>query len=394
MTAYLDHAATTPLRPEALEAMLPYLTTEFGNASSAHAWGRRARAGLDDARARFASAIGAQPREIVFTGSGTEAINLAIKGTAWAAKTRGHRLVSTAVEHHATLDTLVYLEKFGFEIAQVPVDRYGRLDPEQLAAAMLDRTTLVSIIWANNEVGTIQPIADLVARIREHRGVLIHLDAIQAAPYLELDVTSLDADLISFSAHKFEGPKGTGALWIRHGTALLPQTQGGPQERYRRAGTEGVAGAVGLSVAFELNRRERLETNKRLRRLRDRLKESALGLSGVEITGHQRERLPGHLSLIARDTDGASTVLALDLDGVAASTGAACTSGSPDVSHVLTSMGYPEDEARGALRLSVGRTTTDQEIDEARAALPRVLERQRAGIAALAADPLGEGLRA
>jgi cysteine desulfurase len=185
-----------------------------------------------------------------------------------------------------------------------------------------------------------------------------------------------------------------GALWIRHGTAMLPQTQGGPQERYRRAGTENVAGAVGMALAFELNRRERLDTNKRLRKMRDRLKETALGLGGVEITGHQRERLPGHLSLIARDTDGASTVLALDLDGIAASTGAACTSGSHEVSHVLTAMGYPEDEARGSLRLTVGRTTSDGEIDEARAALPRVLERQRAGIAALAADPLGEGLRA
>jgi cysteine desulfurase len=394
MTAYLDHAATTPLRPEALEAMLPLLTDEFGNPSSAHAPGRRARAALDDARARFAQAIGAQPREIVFTGSGTEASNLAIKGAAWAAKTRGHRLVCTSVEHHATLDTMSYLEKFGFEVTELPVDRYGRLDPDHLASAILDRTTLVSIIWANNEVGTVQPIADLIARVREHRGVLVHLDAVQAAPYLEVNVETLDADLISFSAHKFEGPKGVGALWIRHGTAMLPQTQGGPQERYRRAGTENVAGAVGLAAAYELNRRERLESNKRIRKLRDRLKETALGLGGVEITGHPRERLPGHLSLIARDTDGESTVLALDLEGVAGSTGAACTTGSHDVSHVLTAMGYPEDEARGSLRLTVGRTTTDPEIEEARAALPKVFERQRAGIAALAADPIGEGLRA
>jgi cysteine desulfurase len=287
-----------------------------------------------------------------------------------------------------------YLEKFGFEVTELPVDRYGRLDPDHLASAILDRTTLVSIIWANNEVGTVQPIADLIARVREHRGVLVHLDAVQAAPYLEVNVETLDADLISFSAHKFEGPKGVGALWIRHGTAMLPQTQGGPQERYRRAGTENVAGAVGLAAAYELNRRERLESNKRIRKLRDRLKETALGLGGVEITGHPRERLPGHLSLIARDTDGESTVLALDLEGVAGSTGAACTTGSHDVSHVLTAMGYPEDEARGSLRLTVGRTTTDPEIEEARAALPKVFERQRAGIAALAADPIGEGLRA
>lgn len=394
MSAYLDHAATTPLRPEALEAMLPLLTTEFGNPSSPHAVGRRARAALDDARARFATSIGAQPREIVFTASGTEASNLAIKGAAWAGKTRGHRIVTSAIEHHATLNTARYLEKFGFEIAEVPVDRYGRVDPEQLAAVLNDRTTLVSLIWASNEVGTIQPIRALIERIREHRGVLIHLDAVQAAPYLELDVQAMDADLISFSAHKFEGPKGIGALWIRHGTALLPQVQGGAQERYRRAGTEDVAAAVGMASAFELNRRERLETARRLRRMRDRLKEALVALPGVELTGHPRDRLPGHLSVIVRDADGESLVLALDLEGVACSTGAACTTGSRDVSHVLTAMGYPEDEARGSLRVTPGRTTSDEEIDEARAVLSRVIERQRAGSALMALDPIGEGLRA
>jgi cysteine desulfurase len=394
MSAYLDHAATTPLRPEALEAMLPLLTADFGNPSSAHAPGRRARAALDDARARFAAAIGAQPREVVFTASGTEASNLAIKGAAWAAKTRGHRVVCTAVEHHATVDTMHFLEKFGFEVAELGVDRYGRVDPEHLAAGLGDRTTLVSIIWANNEVGTIQPIADLITRVREHKGVLVHLDAVQAAPYLELDVQQLDADLISFSAHKFEGPKGVGALWIRQGTALLPQVQGGAQERHRRAGTENVAGAVGMAAAFELNRRERPATVRRLRRLRDRLKETLLGLPGVELTGHARDRLPGHLSAIVRDAESESLVVALDLEGIAASTGSACTTGSHEVSHVLTAMGYPEEEARGALRLTIGRTTTDLEIDEARAALPRVIETHRAGAAAMAVDPLGDALRA
>ena len=394
MTAYLDHAATTPLRPEALEAMLPLLTTDFGNPSSAHAPGRSARAALDDARARFAAAIGAQPREVVFTSSGTEATNLAIKGAGWAAKSRGHRILCTAVEHHATLNTVRYLEKFGFEVVELPVDRYGRLDPEHLTAALHDRTTVVSIILANNEVGTIQPIAELIRRIREHRGVLVHLDAIQAAPYLPIDVQELDADLISFSAHKFEGPKGTGALWIRHGTALLPQTQGGAQERYRRSGTENVAGAVGMAVAYELNRRERIEVTKRLRRLRDRLKETVVGLPGVELTGHPRDRLPGHLSVIVRDAEGESIALALDLEGIACSTGSACTTGSREVSHVLSAMGYPEEEARGALRLSVGRTTSDDEVEEARAVIPGVIERIRTALGALAVDPLGEGLRA
>ena len=394
MSAYLDHAATTPLRPEALDAMLPLLTADFGNPSSAHAPGRRARAALDDARARFAAAIGAQPREIVFTSGGTEASNLAIKGAAWAAKTRGHRLVTTAVEHHATLDTVHFLEKFGFEVTEVGVDRYGRVDPEHLAAAITDRTTLVSIIWANNEVGTILPVAELVRRVREHKGVLVHLDAVQAAPYLDLDVEQLGVDLISFSAHKFEGPKGVGALWIRQGTALLPQVHGGSQERYRRAGTENVAGAVGLALAYELNRRERLATIRRLRRLRDRLKETLLGLPGVELTGHPRERLPGHLSVIVRDAEGDAIALALDLEGTACSTGSACTTGSHEVSHVLTAMGYPDDEARGALRLTVGRVTTDAEVDEARVVAPRIIEQHRVGAAALAVDPLGERLRA
>lgn len=393
MSAYLDHAATTPLRLEAFEAMVPLLTTDFANPSSTHGPGRRARAALDDARARFAAAIDAQPREIVFTASGTEATNLAIKGAAWANKTRGHRLLCTAVEHQATLNTMRYLEKFGFDVVEVPVDRYGRVDPEQLAGALTDRTTVVSIIWASNEVGTIQPISQLIRRIREHRGVIVHLDAIQASPYVDIDVTSLDADLISFSAHKFEGPKGVGALWIRHGTALLPQTQGGSQERYRRAGTENVAGAVGLAVAFELNRAERTETVRRLRRLRDRLRETLLSLPGVEITGHPRDRLPGHLSVIVRDAEGEAIVLALDLEGIACSTGSACTSGSREVSHVLTALGFPEEEARGALRLSVGRVTSDAEIEEARAVIPGVIERTRTATGALAIDPLGEGLR-
>ena len=389
---YLDHAATTPLRAEALEAMLPYLTAEYGNPSSAHGAGRRARLALDEARERFAAAIGAQPREIVFTGTGTEATNLAVKGAAWAAKARGHHLVTSSVEHHATLHAMRYLEKFGFEVTELPVDRYGRVDPEHLAAAIIDRTTLVSLIWANNEVGTIQPIAELIARIREHKGVLIHLDAVQAAAHLELDVRQLGADLVSFSAHKFEGPKGIGALWIRHGTTLLPQTQGGPQERHRRAGTENVAGAVGMAVACELNRAERAETSRRLRRLRDRLREAVLAVPGVELTGHPRERLPNHLSVVVRDTEGESVAVALDLDGLCCSTGSACDSGSNEVSHVLTAMGYPEEEARGALRFTLGRGTTEEEIERCRAAIPETIERLRAAALVLA-ETLGEGVR-
>jgi cysteine desulfurase len=235
MAIYLDHASTTPLRREVLDAMLPYLTESFGNPSSAHAFGRAARAGLDEAHERVARQLGAEAREIVFTSGGTEANNLALKGAAWAGKAHGHRIVTSSVEHHAVGHTLRYLEKFGFEVVELPVDRYGRVDPDQLEAALTDRTTLVSIMLANNEVGTIQPVEEIAARIRTRKGILFHVDAVQAAPYVEVDVHRLDADLVSIGAHKFEGPKGVGALYVRHGTHILAQQHGGSQERHRRA---------------------------------------------------------------------------------------------------------------------------------------------------------------
>jgi cysteine desulfurase len=244
MTIYLDHAATTPLRREVLDAMLPYLTDVYGNPSSAHGPGRAARAGLDDAHERLAARLRVEAREIVFTSGGTEANNLAIKGAAWAGKARGHRIVTSSIEHHAVGHTMRYLEKFGFEIVELPVDRYGRVDPDQLEAALTDKTILVSIMLANNEVGTIQPIDEIARRVKARRGIVLHVDAVQAAPYLDLDGSSLGADLISLGAHKFEGPKGVGALVVRHGTHLLAQQHGGTQERHRRAGTENVAGAA------------------------------------------------------------------------------------------------------------------------------------------------------
>jgi len=390
MTVYLDHAATTPLRREALEAMLPLLTDDFGNPSSVHSFGRRARAALDDARERLAAGISAQPREIVFTGGGTESINLALKGAAWAGKARGNRLVTSAVEHHAVLHALRHLEKFGFELVVVPVDRYGRLDPEQLDVAINDRTILVSLMMANNEVGTIQPLAEVIRRVRAHKGVVIHLDAVQAAPYMAIDTGDLDVDLLSLAAHKFEGPKGIGALFVRHGTIMLPQLHGGTQERYRRAGTENVAGAVGMTVAYELARAEQQVTAPRLAALRDRLRDAVLAVPNVELTGHPRKRLPGHLSVIARDAEGESVVQTLDLAGVAASTGSACTTGSTEPSHVLTALGYPDEEARGSLRLTLGRTITDDEIDQAARIVPQAIIRTREAAIALAVDPLGE----
>ncbi|HYU50659.1 MAG TPA: cysteine desulfurase family protein [Candidatus Limnocylindria bacterium] len=392
MAIYLDHASTTPVRPEVLDSMLPLLTTTFGNPGSVHATGRAARSALDDARERLAARLGTEPRELVFTAGGTEADNLAIKGAAWAGKAHGHRIVSTAVEHHAVGHTLRYLEKFGFEVVEVGVDRYGRVDPDELDAAITDRTTLVSVMLANNEVGTIQPISQIVERVRRHRGVLLHVDAVQAAPYVPLDLGALGADLVSLAAHKFEGPKGVGLLYVRHGTHLLAQTHGGSQERHRRAGTENVAGAVGMATAYGLVRDELPETVRRLRRLRERLQKAVLAVDGTELTGHPRERLPGLLSIVARETDGNSVVLALDLEGVAAAVGSACTSGSAEVSHVLAAMGYPDEEARGALRLSLGRTTTEADIEEASTIVPRVIAHQRA--AAGTAEGVGIGVGA
>ncbi|MEO8570310.1 MAG: cysteine desulfurase family protein [Chloroflexota bacterium] len=394
MPMYLDHAATTPLRREVLDAMLPFLTESFGNPSSAHSFGRVARAALDDAHERVAARLNVQGREVVFTSGGTEANNLALKGAAWAGKGRGHRIVTSAVEHHAVGHTLRYLEKFGFEVVELPVDRYGRVDPDQLDAALNDKTILVSIMLANNEVGTIQPIAEIAARVRARTGVVLHVDAVQAAPYVDLDLEALGADLVALGAHKFEGPKGVGVLYVRHGTHILAQQQGGTQERHRRAGTEDVAGAVGFATAYDLTCGERPETVARLREQRDRLGAAVLAVAGVELTGHPTERLAGLLSIVARDTDGTSVALSLDLEGIACSVGSACTTGSTEVSHVLTAMGYPEEEARGALRLSLGRTTTDDEVATACDVIPRVIASMRIGAVAVAKDPLGQGVPA
>jgi cysteine desulfurase len=391
---YLDHAATTPLRPEALEAMLPFLGGEFGNPSSPHSFGRRARAALDQAHERIAAQINAGPREIVLTSGGTEALNLALKGAAWAGKSRGHRIVTTAVEHHAVLHSLQQLEKFGFEIVELPVDRYGRVDPDHVAGALNERTTVVAIQLANNEVGTLQPIGAIAKVVRDKgpKGCLFAVDAVAGAAWLPIDVQSLDCDLLAIAGHKLDGPKGVGALYLRRGTHILAQQQGGTQERFRRAGTEDVAAAVGMGVAFELAVAERDTTVRRVRKLRDRLRSVLLAEDGVELTGHPRERLPNLLSVVVGEADGAAIVVKLDLAGIAGSVGSACTTGSTEPSHVLTAMGYPDDEARGSLRLSLGRTTTDEEIDEALEIVPRVIADSRAAAAVLAADPLGQGV--
>ncbi len=388
MPIYLDHAATTPLRREALDAMLPFLGEEFGNPSSPHAWGRRARAALDEAHERIAAAIGAGPREIVLTSGGTEALNLAIKGAAWGGKARGHRIVTTKVEHHAVLHPLQYLEKFGFEVVELPVDRYGRVDPDELEAALTERTILVAIGHANNEVGTIQPLAEIIRRVRTSgpRGCLVAVDAVASAPYLPIDVAAMDVDMLAIAAHKLDGPKGAGALYLRAGTHILSQQQGGTQERFRRAGTEDVAAAVGMGVAIELAVREQEGAVKRLRRGRERLVRALTAIGGVEQTGHPADRLPGLVSIVIRDVEGASVVVKLDLEGVAVSVGSACTTGSAEPSHVLRAMGYPDEEARGSLRVSMGLSTTETEIGDAAEIVPRVVGAAREGARLLAAS--------
>ena len=380
MAIYLDHAATTPLHPDVLDAMLPYLREHHGNPSSIHGAGRRARLGLDEARETVAGILGAKPREIVFTSGGTEADNLALKGVAWAASARGRRMVTSSVEHKAVLHACAVVERFGFEVTYLPVDRYGRVDPDDVAAAIREHTTLVSVMYANNEVGTIQPIREIGAMCRERR-VLFHVDAVQAAGFLPLDVDELHADLVSLGAHKLYGPKGVGALFVRQGTALLPQLSGGSQERQRRAGTENVAGIAGFARALALAQADaaaREAENARLVALRDALVGGISAIRGTQLTGDPVERLPNNASFVFEGIEGGDLVAALDLAGIEASTGSACTTGSADPSHVLLAMGIEPELAHGSLRLTAGRSTTAEDVGRTVEAVRSVVERLRA----------------
>ncbi len=389
MTIYLDHAASTPLRGEVLEQMMPYLAGGGGNPSSPHSAGRRARQALDEAHESVAAVLGADAREIVFTSGGTESINLAVKGAAWAGKAIGNRIVISAVEHRAVVDTCASLEKFGFEVIAIPVGRFAQVDPDRLAELVTERTCLVSLQLANNEVGTITDVGPIVDRIRGAGRALIHLDAVQAAPWMDIDTRALGVDLLSISGHKLEGPAGSGVMWIRRGTAILPQLHGGSQERHRRAGTEDVAAAVGIAAAARLAGSERATVVPRVRILRDRLTARLLAIDGVEGTGHPHERLPGLASVVVRGLDGTSLVHALDLEGLCCSTGSACTSGSSDPSHVLLAMGVEPEVARGALRLSLGRTTSEEEVDTAARLVADVIARQRAAAVASGGGAVG-----
>ncbi len=384
MAIYLDHAATSPLRPEVLEAMLPYLTEHTGNPSSLHAAGRRARQGIDEAREAVAALIGAQPREIVFTSGGTEADNLALKGVAWAASGRGKHIVTTAVEHKAVLNAASVLERHGFEITILPVDRYGRVDPAAVAEALTERTTLVSVMAANNEVGTLQPIAEIGEIVRGHRA-LFHVDAVQWAAHLAIDVDAWQADLVSLSAHKLGGPKGVGALFVRRGTQLLPQLQGGSQERQRRAGTEDVPGIAGFGAAFRIVHADaaaRDAEHARQLDLAGRLRDALRRIPALEWTGDPRARLAGTVSAVIAGIEGGDLVAALDLEGIEISTGSACTSGSTEPSHVLLAMGIEPHLAHGSLRITIGPATSAEDVDRVARVLVDAAERLRGGIAA------------
>ncbi len=376
---YLDHAATTSVDPRVLEAMLPYFTERFGNPSSIYAAGREARAALDQARARIARLLNCQAREIVFTSGGTESDNLAIKGVAFwhLLNGRGRHIVTTAFEHHAVLHSAEYLERFGFEVTYVRPDPDGLIDPAAIAAALRPDTVLVSVMYANNEIGTIQPIAQ-IARICRERGITVHTDAVQAAGTLPLDVEELGVDLLSVSAHKFYGPKGVGFLYVRSGTPIVWQQHGGAQESNRRAGTENVPGIVGMARALELAYEELEERNAHLQRLRDRLIDEILRrIPGSRLNGHRTQRLPNNVNVTFEGVEGETLLLNLDLHGIAASSGSACTTGSTEPSHVLLAIGLTPEQARSSIRLTLGKDNTEQEIERTLDVLEETVARLR-----------------
>ena len=376
---YLDHSATTPLDPEVLQAMMPYLTEEFGNASSVYGLGQRARQAIDQARDEVAAFYGVVAKEVIFTSGGTEGDNFALRGIAERNADRGRHIITSTIEHDAVLRSAEALERDGFEVTRLRVDRFGLVDPAALSEALRPDTILVSIMHANNEVGTIEPIRELVAVTRERSDAYFHTDAVQSTGKIPVRVDELGVDLLSMSAHKLHGPKGVGCLIVRSGVRLEPQLHGGGHERNRRAGTENVAGVVGLANAMGIASRDLTTNTAHLTALRDRLIEGVLDrIPGAELTGHPQQRLPHHASFLFAGVEGESLLLQLDMDGIAASSGSACTSGSLEASHVILALGYPRERALGSLRLSVGKGNTDADIDLVLARLPAMVARLRA----------------
>ncbi|AOY76995.1 cysteine desulfurase NifS [Clostridium formicaceticum] len=377
MKVYLDYAATTPVKKEVLEEMLPYFHQHFGNPSSIHSFGRESKKAIDSARDKVAKSLGAKSEEIYFTGSGSEADNWAIKGVAYALKAKGNHIITSKIEHHAVLHTCQYLEKEGFEVTYLDVDQYGLIDLEDLKNAIKDNTILITIMYANNEIGTIQPIKE-IASIAKEKSIIFHTDAVQAYGNIEIDVQELGADLISISAHKIYGPKGIGALYIRKGAKLNQLIHGGGQEKKRRAGTENLPGIVGFGKAAEIAHENIKEHNQRLMQLRDQLIHKLTGkIPYTRLNGHPKKRLPGNVNLSFEFIEGEALLLSLDMLGIAGSSGSACTSGSLDPSHVLMAIGLSHEIAHGSLRLSLGDITTQEEIDYVVEKLPPVVARLR-----------------
>ena len=371
---YLDYAATTPVSEDVMRAMTPYFRETFGNPSSIHGTGREAHRAVDAARKQVADAIGANPREIFFTSGGSESDNWALCGAAFAQRGRGNHIITTAVEHHAVLNTCRWLEKQGFRVTYLPVDACGRVDPDQAEKAMDEETVLISVMTANNEIGTLEPIRE-IGEIARRKGVLFHTDAVQAVGAVPVNVQETGVDLLSLSAHKFYGPKGVGALYIREGVRIDSLIHGGEQEGGLRAGTENLSGIIGLGEAIRLAVERMPENARKTAALRDRLIRGIMErLDGVRLNGHPADRLPNNCSLSFRDIEGEALLLRLDLAGIAASSGSACASGSLEPSHVLTAIGLSPETARGSLRMTLGAGTTEEEIDEVIRVLPEIVE--------------------
>lgn len=378
MFVYADNAATTQIAPQVLEAMLPYWKEQYGNPSTLYRLGRESKIAMEKARSQVAQVVGAREEEIFFTGSGTESDNMALKGVLYGPAAKGKKgLITTKVEHHAILHTAQALEKEGFQVTFLDVNSQGLVDLEQLEQAIGPDTALVSIMAANNEVGTIQPIAEIGALCRR-RGVLFHTDAVQAFGHMPIDVNEMNIDLLSLSAHKINGPKGAGALYIRKGLSLRPVIEGGGQERNRRSGTENVAGIVGLGAAAQLAYETMEEESTRLKKLAQKLTEGVLRIPETILTGHPTQRLPGACSFAVGAVEGESLVLYLDMEGVCASTGSACSTGSLDPSHVLMAIGLSHETAHGSLRLTLGRFNTEKDVDVILEKLPQVVDKLRA----------------
>jgi cysteine desulfurase len=375
---YLDHNATTPVAAEVADRMTATLREDYGNPSSVHHFGQRAKAAIDDARSAVAALVGGDASEIVFTSGGTESDNFAVRGVAEALEPTGRRhLVTTTIEHEAIVNTFKALAKRGFSTTAVKVDQTGIVAPDALNEALTDQTALVTVMHANNEIGTIQPVTE-IARMARARGIVVHTDAVQSAGKIPVDVKALGVDLLSISAHKIYGPKGVGALWIRRGLRLLPQMTGGKHERSRRAGTENVAGIVGMGVAAQLARAKMDAEGLRLAALRDRLEEGVLAsVSGTAINGARTPRVPNTTNISFDRVEAESLLIALDLAGIAVSTGSACSSGTLEPSHVLKAMGFPSHRTQNSIRFSLGAANTDADVDRVIAVLPGIVEKLR-----------------